>query len=186
MELMSGSQGRALDDSYWQRSLDEDYWVALLEQGEIVLPAAGAADDQGPVEPAAEPRLAGPVPAKGNMPDEGNVWLEAQAAMQQGDLFSLTVLGANRGGLLVEWNGLQGFVPASHLKAVLRNMDQNERMSELASRAGDSVTVRLIEVDPEQKRLVFWKRSPGRRRTPAHRSSAACTPARSAMALSAT
>jgi small subunit ribosomal protein S1 len=79
--------------------------------------------------------------------------------MENGELFSLTISGANRGGLLVEWNGLQGFVPASHLKVTLRNMDQHERTSELASRIGDSLTVRMIEVDAEQKRLVFSERA---------------------------
>jgi small subunit ribosomal protein S1 len=159
MESMSGSRGRALDDSYWQRSLDEDYWAALLEQGEIVPPAAMATDHQGSAEPAAEPPPAGPAPAAGNAPGDGNAWSTAQLAMEKGELFSLIISGANRGGLLVEWNGLQGFVPASHLKVILRNMDQHERASELASRVGDSLTVRLIEVDPEQKRLVFSERA---------------------------
>jgi len=159
MESMADSQGKTLDDSYWQRSLDEDYWAALLEQGEIVPSATLAAEPQGSAEPAVESAPAGPVQVGGNAPDDGNAWSAAQLAMEKGDLFSLTISGANRGGLLVEWNGLQGFVPASHLRVMLRNMDQQERMSELASRVGDSLTVRLIEVDPGQRRLVFSERT---------------------------
>jgi len=159
MESMAGSQGKALADSYWQRSLDEDYWAALLEQGESIPSTAPASDHQWSAEPAAERLPAGPAPAEGNSPDDGDAWSAAQLAMEKGELFSLAISGANRGGLLVEWNGLQGFVPASHLKAILRNMDQHERTSELASRVGDSLTVRLIEVDPEQRRLVFSERA---------------------------
>ncbi len=159
MESMADSQGKTLDDSYWQQSPDEDYWAALLEQGEVVPLAALAADHQGSAEPAAEPSLAGPAPSEGNAPDDGNVWSAAQFAMEKGEPFSLVVSGANRGGLLVEWNGLQGFVPASHLKVMSRTMDQQERMTELAGRVGDSLTVRLIEVDPGQKRLVFSERA---------------------------
>ena len=156
MESVAGSQGKVLGDGYWQQPLDEDYWAALLEQGEAIPSAALAVDQQGQ---AAEPPSTGPARAEGNTPDDGNVWSAAQLAMEKGELFSLTISGANRGGLLVEWNGLQGFVPASHLKAMLRNMDQLERTSELAGRVGDSLTVRLIEVDPEQRRLVFSERA---------------------------
>jgi len=152
MESMADLQGKALDDSYWRRTLDEDYWAALLDQGEIVL----AADQEGP---ASEPVTSRPAAAEGNSPDNGNAWPAAQRAMAAAEIFSLTISGANRGGLLVEWNGLQGFVPASHLRVMLRNMDQQARMSELASRVGESLTVRLIEVDPEQKRLVFSERA---------------------------
>jgi small subunit ribosomal protein S1 len=156
MESVAGSQGKVLGDGYWQQPLDEDYWAALLEQGETIPSAALAVDHQGQ---AAEPPPTGPARAEGNTPDDGNVWSAAQLAMEKGELFSLTISGANRGGLLVEWNGLQGFVPASHLKAMLRNMDQLERTSELAGRVGDSLTVRLIEVEPEQRRLVFSERA---------------------------
>jgi len=159
MESTEELQGKALDDSYWQQSLDEEYWGALLEQGEVVPPAAVAADLRESAEPTAESSPAKPSPAAGNAPDDGDVWSAAQLAMDKGELFSLTISGANRGGLLVEWNGLHGFVPASHLRITLRNMDQQERTSELASRVGDSLTVRLIEVDPEQKRLVFSERA---------------------------
>ncbi len=159
MESMAAWQGKALDENYWQRSLEEDHWAALLEQGETPPSTDPAADDQRAAKPAAEPIADGPAPTEDNAPNDGNSWSAAQAAMQKGELFSLAISGANRGGLLVEWNGLPGFVPASHLKIVLRNMDQHERMSELASRVGDSVTVRLIEVDPEQKRLVFSERA---------------------------
>ena len=74
-------------------------------------------------------------------------------------MFCLEVSGANRGGLLVQWNGVQGFVPASHLKEMPHCQDRRERMMELAQYIGKSLTVRLIEVEPRLHRLVFSERA---------------------------
>ena len=163
MESMAAWQGKALDENYWQRSLEEDHWAALLEQGEIPPSTDPAADDQRAAKPAAEPLADGPAPTEDNAPNDGNSWSAAQAAMQKGELFSLAISGANRGGLLVEWNGLPGFVPASHLKIVLRNMDQHERMSELASpvmltRVARSPSAPVTRIEPA---LVRCASAPG-------------------------
>jgi small subunit ribosomal protein S1 len=88
-----------------------------------------------------------------------DIWQDAQLAFEQGDRFDLRVSGANRGGLLVEWNGLQGFVPASHLMEMPFCQDSHDRILKLADRIGDSLTVRMIEVDAQQKRLVFSERA---------------------------
>jgi small subunit ribosomal protein S1 len=69
--------------------------------------------------------------------------------------------------LLVAWNGLHGFVPASHLKEIPRCTDPGERVAELNGHIGESLTLRLIEVDPRQRRLVFSERAAMSDRTPA-------------------
>ena len=43
------------------------------------------------------------------------VWADADVAMKQKTSMSLAVKEANRGGLIIEWNGLQGFLPSSQL-----------------------------------------------------------------------
>ena len=45
----------------------------------------------------------------------GDWWAEAQRIMDRGDVLELLVVGCDRGGVLVEWRGLRGFVLASHL-----------------------------------------------------------------------
>jgi small subunit ribosomal protein S1 len=92
-------------------------------------------------------------------PDPEQAWRVAQDALERGENFSLVVSGANRGGLLVDWNGLQGFVPASHLTEIPHSQDPRQRVGELAQHIGQSMTVRLIEVDPVQNRLVFSERA---------------------------
>jgi small subunit ribosomal protein S1 len=91
--------------------------------------------------------------------DAEQAWERAQEAMDRGETFALEVTGANRGGLLVEWNGLQGFIPASHLCEAPRQQDPRQRITELARYVGLQVRARIIEVDPQQSRLVFSERA---------------------------
>ena len=98
----------------------------------------------------------------GNGPDAKVLWQKAQTCLDRGEEFDLRVSGANRGGLLVEWQGLQGFIPASHLSTVLGDGTRSDRISELAQRIGESLKVRLIEVDAHQQRLVFPSGQPSR------------------------
>ena len=155
------------DDHNWWTTLDEDYWHALLEQGEIAARAVP------PAEPVEIFESLGIESRRGSMDtsptsddgDRGQLdqWQVAQAALDRGEVFKLRVCGANRGGLLVEWNGLKGFLPASHLEETSRLHGRFDREAELSGRIGDSLTVRLIEVDPLQSQLVFSERAANQR-----------------------
>jgi small subunit ribosomal protein S1 len=163
MERTADSKQVFLEDKDWWTSLDEGYWQALLEQGEIAPEVVPPLDPQETfqilnveIDGIALEREAC-LEEAGQDLEHG--WQVAQLALDQGELCCLKVSGANRGGLLVDWNGLQGFIPASHLKEMPRRRDALERMTELARYIGEAVTVRLIEVDPEQNRLVFSERA---------------------------
>jgi small subunit ribosomal protein S1 len=172
MERTSDSRQVSLDDREWWTSLDEGYWQALLEQGEMAPKVVPPADPQETfhilnAEQQPSPRR-GQAPVDGdNGSDVAHGWQVAQLALDQGELFCLRVSGANRGGLLADWNGLQGFVPASHLKEMPRCQQPRERVAELARYIGTSLTIRLIEVDRQQNRLVFSERATKTDMTPA-------------------
>lgn len=151
------------DEKDWWTAPDEGYWQALVQQGEIAPEVVPPVDPQeafslvdaeagawAHTENEKEPHAAAV---------DDDIWQQAALALERGDSFALTVLGANRGGLLVEWNSLQGFIPASHLNEVPRSQDPHQRIQELTRHTGQTVTVRLIEVDPEQCRLVFSERA---------------------------
>jgi small subunit ribosomal protein S1 len=164
IEARSDLQEVPADDKEWWTSVEEEYWQALLEQGEIAVGITPVADPQGSfhvpdVELEIDPRRTEPVTDGTSESDPTEDWQSAQLALAQGDSFCLQVSGANRGGLLVDWNGLQGFIPASHLRETPRFQDPHERAAELAGRIGNSVTVRMIEVDVGQRRLVFSERA---------------------------
>jgi small subunit ribosomal protein S1 len=160
-----------LDDAEWWTSLTEGYWQALLEQGEIAPAAVPPAEPQETfhfldTEPPLVSTRGRARSTGGDDSHPGHGWQAAQLAMDQGESFTLVVCGANRGGLLVNWNGLQGFVPASHLMEMPSHNNPHERVEELARYIGESLTVRLIEVDPNQNRLVFSERVTAARMAP--------------------
>jgi small subunit ribosomal protein S1 len=176
---MQGSVERRLDsrqvslsDREWWTSLDEGYWEAILEQGEKAPEVVPPADPQETFQtlnvdrqPSQSRRQA---PVDEDLVSDGeHGWEVAQLALDQGELFCLRVSGANRGGLLVDWNGLQGFVPASHLQEMPVCQQPRERVAELARYIDTSLTVRLIEVDRQQNRLVFSERAGKTDMTPA-------------------
>jgi small subunit ribosomal protein S1 len=86
-------------------------------------------------------------------------WDDAIRAMEQATTLELPAVGYNRGGLLVEWNGQQGFVPVSHLADLSPYLDEREREQELHQRLGQVLCLRVIEVDPERSRLVLSERA---------------------------
>jgi len=131
---------------------DEGYWEALLRGGENGQ-AAFAADqasqwDRDDFMPTAEESVA-----------IDNQWENARLAMEQGEVIELPVVGCNRGGVLVGWDGLRGFVPASHLVDLSPHANENERYGELQRLVGTRLHLKIIELDSEQSRFVLSERA---------------------------
>jgi small subunit ribosomal protein S1 len=82
-------------------------------------------------------------------------WQEAQRLLDTGEMTVHQVVGFNKGGVTVEFNHLRGFVPASHLVDMPRNLSEEERRAELESRIGDEVRLKVIEVERRRRRLVM-------------------------------
>jgi len=136
---------------------DEAYWRALVEEGEHSRMPAPPPDPETiwrglglATERPAAPREASP--------SDGG-WETALRAMEEATVLELAVVGYNRGGLLVEWDGRQGFVPVSHLADLPHYLDEREREQELQARVGRVLRLRIIEVDPERSRLVLSERA---------------------------
>lgn len=137
--------------------LDEGYWEALLRQGEGGTPAPAAAQadpwaGRGPDDVSSALAPAEPEAVE-------DPWEHARRAMQRGEVLQLPVVGCNRGGVLVGWNGLQGFVPASHLVDLSPAADESERRDELRRLIGIRLYLKIIELDPERERFVLSERA---------------------------
>jgi len=149
------------DRASWQ-GRGEGYPRALLEQGSIDAAQALPAEvHEVMCQPIRDPE-AWAAPGPPLEPSEGapgEMWESARAALEERTSLCLQVVGANRGGLVVEWNGMPGFVPASRLKENPHTRLPQERARLLSRRIGESVQVRLIEVDEDQHRLVFSERA---------------------------
>lgn len=82
-------------------------------------------------------------------------WEKARELLQSEDVVTVTVTGHNRGGILVKWNRLEGFIPSSHLVSLNLSSDRRDSASELT---GEELVVKVIEVDQDRRRLIFSER----------------------------
>lgn len=89
---------------------------------------------------------------------ESGDWLEAQRHLEQGTVFEAVPSSYNRGGLVVPFGRLRGFVPASHLSDLPRGSDEASRGTYLQRLVGRRLPLRVIEVDPQRQRLVLSER----------------------------
>jgi small subunit ribosomal protein S1 len=132
---------------------DEGYWRALLcdEENGGAAPATGNAALSGRQEFDA-PEAVEPVISE-------DVWREARRLMEQQQVLELPVIGYNRGGVLVGWNGLRGFVPASHLADFPASEDEAERLNDLQHLMGSRLHLKIIELDAGQNRFILSGRA---------------------------
>ena len=83
------------------------------------------------------------------------------------EVIRLNVSSHNRGGLLVRGNGIQGFVPASHLVDLSQTKLKKNREKTLSTYVGRSLRLKVIECDQEKGRIVLSERAalaePGKR-----------------------
>lgn len=87
------------------------------------------------------------------------IWSEAEAAIKEKKALDLLVKEANKGGLLIEWQGIVGFLPASQLKADhyprVSDGDKDKILDELKKLVGTRLTVSIITADPKEGKLIF-------------------------------
>jgi small subunit ribosomal protein S1 len=93
------------------------------------------------------------------------IWAEAKKAIEQNAVFELEVKSANKGGLMVDWQGMDGFIPASQLKPEhypqVPDGDKDKIMTELKKLVGEKISVYLINVDPKEGKLIFSEKTLG-------------------------
>jgi len=85
-------------------------------------------------------------------------WEKAEQMMAEGELYEGTISGFNRGGLLVPFGRIRGFIPASHTVGMPRGLKGDERREKLAEMVGDDVGLKIIEVDQHRRRLILSQR----------------------------
>ena len=82
-------------------------------------------------------------------------WEKARELLSSQDAVDVKVSGYNKGGALVRWNRLEGFIPSSHLVSTNLTVDRREAMTQLI---GNTLGVKVIEVDQDRRRLIFSER----------------------------
>jgi small subunit ribosomal protein S1 len=80
-------------------------------------------------------------------------WLRAEQLLESGEVFQGQVCGANRGGLLVSFGRVRGFVPNSHLRR--GRPRELEAKSKLVD---ETLSLIVLEVNQRRRRLVLSER----------------------------
>lgn len=104
-----------------------------LENGQVLLSLRKAAKDKG--------------------------WDELATKMESGEIIEVSPYDANRGGLLVEYEGVRGFLPVSQLSAEhyprVGSSDKDEILQRLNSLINQSLKVRILDCDRKANKLIF-------------------------------
>jgi small subunit ribosomal protein S1 len=87
------------------------------------------------------------------------IWSEAEKAIKGKTIIELEVKDANKGGLILEWQGIQGFLPASQLRVEhyprVLDSDKEKILKELKKLVGEKISVMIISILPKEGKLIF-------------------------------
>jgi len=86
-------------------------------------------------------------------------WEKAEQLHKDNTMVELEVVDQNRGGLLVKYKNLTGFVPNSHIPSIRRGLDRQKIGQIKREMIGSTLAVKPIEVNPNKRRLVFSARA---------------------------
>ena len=156
-------------------TLDEGYWAALLDEGENTITIPHHEVLSTPFSKY-DDEMADSVDASHHYTmyrgESEEDWRLIQDIFESDEVIEVKVVGYNRGGLLIEWHTLRGFVPASQLINFPATDNQALRRNALMSRVGEIMHLRVIELHLDKNRLIFSERAaqanPGERATILH------------------
>ena len=91
------------------------------------------------------------------------VWEQLTASKREKSTVEVKVVSANRGGLLVSFQGVQGFLPVSQLSLAhyptVPDGDKEKILAKLMSFVGTPLAVTVLDFDPHQGTFVVSERS---------------------------
>lgn len=85
-------------------------------------------------------------------------WNRAEQLLKSKEIIQLKISGHNKGGLLVKFGNLEGFLPASLMPTVARASDREIAEKIKSNLVGESVYMSVIEVKSKADRLIFSAR----------------------------
>jgi len=128
--------------------LGESWWQAALSEV-----------DQHSISAEKEIENGYPHPSRLDEERPQNDWDAIQDIYENDEIVSLKVVGCNKGGLLVQGDDVNGFVPTSHL---LKGEKKNKK-----EYVGNELSLKIIEFDQKRSRVVLSERAaqsaPGQR-----------------------
>jgi small subunit ribosomal protein S1 len=145
---------------------DEGWWQSVLADEQRYAPPHPQHGNVPKPKPVVQEKLEKVEAVHIVEPDQAD-WTAIKDLYSNDRIIEMKVTGHNRGGLLVETNGLAGFVPFSHLIELAGKEHEVNRDMSLETYVGKTLNVKVIECVPEDGRVVFSERAalaePGKR-----------------------
>ena len=85
-------------------------------------------------------------------------WLRAEEFLESGEIHEGKVSNCNKGGVIVPFGRISGFVPASQLVDMPRRLSHERKMARLSEFIGETLPLKVIEVQRIRRRLIFSER----------------------------
>jgi small subunit ribosomal protein S1 len=150
---------RKINSEVSMPQVDEGWWESVLAE-------EGRHSPHTPVHPRVRPEVQNEAKIEEANKISPN-WVQVKDLYLRDQIVSLNVTGSNRGGLLVEGDGLYGFVPFSHLIDAGLQTEAPDREKYMQAYVGRTLNLKVIECVPEDGRIVFSERAaqaePGKR-----------------------
>ena len=86
-------------------------------------------------------------------------WKRAATLQADDTAVELKIINYNKGGLVVEFGRIQGFVPNSHIPAIQNVYAQDKRTSYKSKLVDNTIKLKIIELDPSRERFVLSAKS---------------------------
>lgn len=87
------------------------------------------------------------------------IWADAEELVKKKTIIELPVKDANKGGLIIEWQGISGFLPASQLSGEhyprVADGDKDKILEELKKLVGEKLSLVMITAMPKEGKLIF-------------------------------
>jgi small subunit ribosomal protein S1 len=86
-------------------------------------------------------------------------WRTMQKLFEDGRIFEAEVIDHNKGGLIVNADGVRGFIPLSQVAGVrLEGATEDEVRDKLATMVGQTIPVKVLEINRRRNRLILSER----------------------------
>ena len=83
-------------------------------------------------------------------------WCDLQKSFEAGETISAPVVGHNKGGILVNIEGIRGFVPSSQVSSLPPG--EANKQAEMARLHNQSIPLKIIEINRHRNRLILSER----------------------------
>lgn len=85
-------------------------------------------------------------------------WQHLSELFKEGEIFEGKVIGHNKGGLIVGFEGVRGFVPLSQIASLPQTGAEDSIEDRLQEMAGKTIWLKIIEMNRRQNRLILSER----------------------------